>query len=302
MENILNKFYAEFYRCTDGFIPTKPLGTDIYLGDLFVIQNGKILRLGNIAELDLVEPARYSEPIVQNPDLWDMNSGVIRSYVEEEDEIFEGKTIDDRQKYVLSFDSPGSYLFQGLEPTARLLLNFHEIEQALTIKVTQSEYMFREIYVATEVVELNSWILAISQTSDGLMEVSSNSDGFDLFGCMLDETSLVHRSHDLLSYRFAKESPTFFKAMRLKLHEKKREQLVNEAIAKHGRPWGPVESQQEDKFRRRNRDLFLANQLNIDPLNLANATSFNINTATDFFGWTPTTLTDVARLVNGGNV
>ena len=56
MNPIKQPFYCDLYHKTGGFFPTFPENQTLFLGDFFQIQSGKCLPLGNIGDLEFLEP------------------------------------------------------------------------------------------------------------------------------------------------------------------------------------------------------------------------------------------------------
>jgi hypothetical protein len=42
------RFFTDFYMKSNGYIPSWPLGTEMDLGDLFLMRSGKMVKIGNV--------------------------------------------------------------------------------------------------------------------------------------------------------------------------------------------------------------------------------------------------------------
>ena len=65
----LTNFYQSIFASTGGFVPNWPLGTEVQLGDLFTIQQGRFNFVGNLQELKLKQPMLVSGQLNSDPSI-----------------------------------------------------------------------------------------------------------------------------------------------------------------------------------------------------------------------------------------
>lgn len=233
MESTFKNFYKNFYFRTGGFIPGKPINLSVFPGDFFQIRNGEMLQLGNIFRNNIVDPGNVSFGYGSklNPASWDFNDGVSKPYsgrgigagpIEGEFEF---------SKQVLAFSKKGSFLFRGLNPESVKILNWNDLEQQLIIKLTQTLFSFRELYVVTESATTSEWTLAISGSDKGELEIATDKDNFGLLDIFGHHSSKTVQSKDIDYYhREPKRKPGFFKAKKLVVQEDKTELFISELL------------------------------------------------------------------------
>ncbi|MGB8192688.1 MAG: hypothetical protein WCF67_12250, partial [Chitinophagaceae bacterium] len=187
MENAYRNFYRSFYKSTGGFIPTKPLNRNIYPGDFFQLRNGEMIMLGNIFRSGIIdtEESKLGYNIRQNPAAWNFSDGVSKPYSGRGSG--RGPAGDDFEfsKQVLAFRERGSFFFLAHHPESVKILNWNELRQQLIIKLTQTFYSFRELYVVTESATASDWTLTIAGDVKAELEIATDAENFglvDIFG------------------------------------------------------------------------------------------------------------------------
>lgn len=256
--------------------------------------------LGNIFRggvIDSVE-CKFDPNVKLNPANWIFNDGVTKPYSSRGtgQGPLEGQF--EFSKQVLAFANRGSFFFKGNGPSAAKILNWNDFQQQLIIKLTQTYYSFRELYVVTETVTLADYALAISASSNGEMELASDEENgglLEIFGHHSART--LHSKNIEYYHREGKRRPAFFKGKKLVVQPEKLEVFISEL-----------------KDQRQNRDewasSFYAHDFHYEPtytsqvssntqasvLDMLQANELNINTALLYFKWEDTTLDDVEKL------
>ena len=300
MDQVFEKYYRACYSRT-GYIPTQPSGDNLYPGDFFQIRKGELIVLGNIYMNNLVssENCYLSEPNPLNSSAWSFYNGVSKPYSGRGtgENVFEGQFEYSRQ--VLAFDSWGSFNFKGLNPESVRILNWNFLADELIIKLTQTNFSFRELYVVTESATTTDWTLAIASSDKGELEIATDSDNFGLVDIFGHPSSRTIQSKEIEFYnREEKRKPNFFKAKKLVVHENQLEVFVNDLI---NRRLGVYEWANE----------FYDYNFEYDPvsysphvsvntqgsvLDMLQGNELNPNTALQYFKWTDAGQDDIDRL------
>lgn len=224
MDQIYKNFYRQFYFKTGGFIPTKPLNSNLFPGDYFQIKNGEIVLLGNVYRDSIIgqKQAELSGAISLHEPSWNFCDGISKPYsgrANGQDGIT-GQFEFSRQ--VLSFADKGSFIFRSEAPKYIKISNWKDIEQQLLLKMTYSLFSFRELYIVTESATAASTTLAIAGRSGAELELTAEveSSGLvDLFGY---PSAKITQSKDIDYYhRETKRKPAYFKAKKLDVREEK---------------------------------------------------------------------------------
>jgi len=300
MESVYRNFYRNFYQRTGGFIPGKPINLSVFPGDFFQIKNGEILQLGNIFRNNIVEPenVNFGYGSKLNPASWDFSDGVSKPYsgrgvgsgpIEGEFEY---------SKQVLAFSKKGSFLFRGLNPESVKILNWIELEQQLIIKLTQTLFSFRELYVVTESATTSEWTLAISGSEKGELEIATDKENFGLLDIFGHHSSKTIQSKDIDYYhREAKRKPTFFKAKKLVVQEDKAEYFISELLQQrlNQNEWAAEFFEYDFQC-----DPVYMPQIRSNEqagiLDMLQANELNPNTALDYFRWIDANMDDIEKL------
>lgn len=281
----MNKhFYQQSYLQSSGWLPMKPLSQPVELGDFFQISRQQIRPLGSIKSSAMVEPIQQSDRLNLNPLDWQLKDQVRQLYSKHQQ--IEGEHQDHQwTQQVLEFSEPGSFIFYANNPNCQLILNWSKIKDELTIKLTQSEYSFRDIYVVTGVARLSDWGLAIADKPGAQLETTAQlrtNNHFDLFR---HHSSITQASQDLFQFDKSNEDPCyFFKAKKLILSDTKRDQCLHHLLQQYD----PREGQQPLNL--------LTGWLNTDLLNAQQTQQLNMANCIEFFDWADANLDDIAGL------
>jgi hypothetical protein len=306
MEAVYRNFYRNFYLKTNGFIPVRPLNQNIYPGDFFQIKNGEIIILGNIFRNNIVDPGdcRFGYGIKLNPLGWTFSDGVTKPYSGRGSG--HGPIIGEFEfsKQILAFSSPGSFFFKGNLPESAKILNWNDLQQQLIIKLTQTYYSFREIYVATECVTTADWTLAISSSDNGELEIATDAENFGLTDIFGHHSAKTIQSKDIeFYYREPERKPAFFKAKKLVVQDERLEifisDLINERLDQNewARSFYNYDFQYDTPYSPQ-----IPGNMQTSVLDMLQANELNPNTALLYFKWADANLDDIEKLfTNYGN-
>lgn len=296
-------FYRHFYLKTGGFIPAKPLSQNVYPGDFFQIQNGEMVVLGNIFRNQIVDPelCKFDYGAKLNPIGWKFQEGATKPYTGKERGYgtLEGEI--EYSKQIISFAAKGSFLFKGNEPESVKILNWSDIQQQLIIKLTQTYYSFREVYLVTESASTADWTLAISNDHKAELEIITDHEGqglIDVFGHYNSKTVIAK---DLEYYhREPNRKPSFFKAKKLVVQHEQLDVFISELM---------INRQYQNEWARGfyNYDFHYDDDYAPQPYNrsqtgvldMLQANELNPNTALLYFRWADANLDDIEKFFVG---
>jgi hypothetical protein len=304
MGNVYKNFYKSLYLKSGGFIPAKPLNQNLFPGDYFQIKNGEIIVLGNLYRNGIIAPEDIdlSPLMMLSSANWDFSSGISKPYSGRG----HGNSAIDGQfefsKQVLAFASKGSFIFKADKPQSIKIKNWNDIQQQLIIKLTQTLYSFRELYVVTESAVAESTTLAVSGDKNAELELASDAENFglvDLFGH--PNTKTIQSKGIEYYHRETKKKPAYFKAQKLAVQHEKLAYFITDFIGRNNNS-----SEWTDQFFDSNfdNDTDYSPQLTTQDsqgvyLDLMQSNELNPNTALLYFRWTETTLDDIEKLFEG---
>jgi hypothetical protein len=301
MEEVFKRFYRNFYNRTNGFIPTKPLALNMYPGDFFQITNGEIIVLGNIFRKNIinVDDVSFQSAIKLNPVSWNFSEGVTKPYSGRDSghNAIEGEF--EFSKQVLAFDGFGSFFFKSSAPESVKIANWSELQQQLIIKMTQTIYSFRELYIVTESATTDTWTLAIAGSDKAELEIATESENFGLVDIFGDASAKTIQARDIDFYqREDKRKPSFFKAKKLIVQQEKLEVFISELINDRMRVPSWVNNYYEYDFYHDELSFStpVTRNAQASVLDMLQANQLNPNTALQYFTWTDANLDDVQRL------
>jgi len=301
MENVYRNFYRNFYMRTNGFIPVSPLGKTVYPGDFFQIRNGQMIALGNIFRNGLIEPQEVAlaNHNKLNPEGWSFSDGVSKPYAGRGNgnDPLKGEFVFSKQ--ILAFAERGNFIFKASDPESIRILNWSDIQQILIIRLTQTHYSFREVYVVTESAAAADWTLAVSGGNMAELEIVTDHENFGLVDIFGHHSSKTIQSKDIEFYhREEKRKSSFYKAKKLVVREEKTETLAANFIAQwegHNE-WAQGFYEQDFHF-----DYQYVNNMGTHSqgnlLDLLPPNELNPSTALLYFKWADTSLDDVEKLL-----
>lgn len=299
MESVYRNFYRNFYTRTGGFIPSVPLAQPVYPGDFFQLRNGEMIVLGNIFHAGIVDikDCVLSGKIKLGSSGWNFYDGVSKPYSGRGGGHHAIAGNFEFSKQVLAFANQGSFFFRGNDPESVRILNWGDVQQQLIIKLTQTLYSFRELYVITESATTTDWTLAIAGAEKAELEIATDHDSFGLVDIFGHQTAKTIQSRDIDYYaRHTERKPVFFKAKKLVVQDERLELFISELI-----------------YQRQNRDewagIFFGEQFYHEPgavavsgnarasiLDMLQANELNPNSALLYFKWADANLDDVEKL------
>jgi len=298
---VFKKFYRSFYNRTGGFMPSKPLHQNMYPGDFFQIRNGEIIILGNIFRNGVIakEECKIQNGIALHEAQWNFSEGVTKPYSGRDQGNNPIAGDFKYTKQILTFDATGSFMFHTKKPEAVKITNWNEIEQQLIIKLTQTMYSFREVYVVTESVVASNWTLAIAGTDKAELEIATESENFGLVDIFGDTSSKTIQAKDIeYHHRESKKKPVFFKAKKLAVQQEKLEHFISEFSVQNSQKTNWVKSFYAYDFETDLEQFSGATSMNAQMcvLDMLQANQLNPNTALSYFRWENANLDDVEKL------
>ncbi len=305
MDGLYQNFYRNFYRKTNGFIPVAPIGRAVFPGDFFQISNGYMVVLGNIFRGGVIDPLEVdiSDQDKLNPAEWNFSDGVTKPYSGRGSGHSPLAGEFEFSKQVLAFKEKGSFMFKATAPKSVRIRNWNDFQQALIIRLTQTLYSFRKVYVVTEVVTAEEWTLAISGGAQAELEIATDQENFGLVDIFGHSSARTIQSKEIECYLQEKNRrPCFFKTKKLVLREEQTEVSVSSLIAQQQdqNEW----AQQFYGFDFLKEPLYYNRHLEHTQFNLLDllpANELNANTALRYFKWIDANMDDIEKLfINNG--
>lgn len=300
MEKVYRNFYRNFYLNTGGFIPTRSLNQNTYPGDFFQIRNGEMIILGNIFREGIVDPNehRLSCSTKLNAAGWSFSNGVTKPYSGRGTALGSVGGEFEYSKQVLAFADYGSFLFRGNEPESVKITNWSELQQLLIIRLTQTVYSFREIYLVTEIATTSDWTLAIAGSGKAELEIATEDENFGLVNIFGLVSAKTIQSKDIEFYhREPERRPCFFKAKKLAVQDERLDVFVSELIARMQSQdeWAGSFFDYDFKYDRANA-LPTASGAQASILDMLHTNQLNPTTALLYFRWVEASMDDVEKL------
>lgn len=301
MDHTNKNFYRHFYLKTGGFLPTKPLNKSLFPGDYFQIKNGEIILLGNIYRNGIISrhDADISGVIALNDANWNFSDGISKPY---SGRSHAHGSIDGNfefSKQILAFANKGSFIFKAEEPESVKINNWNEIQQQLIIKLTQTLYSFRELYVVTESATAKNTTLAIAGEANAELELACEAENFGLSDIFGHENTKTIQSKDIEYYhRETKRKPAYFKAKKLVVQDEKLSYFITDFIAKENNTSEWADSFFDSNFHNDadyNTQMIMQNAQGFY-LDMLQCNELNPNTALLYFKWADANLDDVEKL------
>lgn len=301
MNDIFKKFYRSFYNRTSGFIPTKPINQNIYPGDFFQIRNGEMILLGNLYRDGIVarEDCILQYGIGLNDTQWSFSEGVTKPYSgrDQGNNLIEGEF--EFCKQVLAFETKGSFFFSGQHPESVKIVNWNEVAQQLIIKLTQTFYSFRELYVVTESAVASEWILAVAGADKAELEIATQSESFGLVDLFSDTSAKTIQAREIEFYhKETKKKPSFFKAKKLAVQQEKLDVFISDLIRNNAQKvnWATDFFEYDFYHDTVHFPSSISMTAQACVLDMLQANQLNPNTALSYFKWEDTNLDDVEKL------
>jgi len=301
MDTVFKNFYRNLYNRTNGFIPTKPLNQNIYPGDFFQIKNGELIILGNIFRNNIVhvDDVVFNNAIKLNSASWNFSDGATKPYSGRGNGQNPLDGDFEYSKQLLAFDRFGSFFFKGNHPESVKIANWSDLKQQLIIKLTQTLFSFRELYVVTESATLSDWTLAIASSEKAELEIATESENFGLIDIFGDESAKTIQARDIEYYhREEQRKPSFFKAKKLVIQQERIEVFISQLITERRAIPSWVANFYEYDFHHDELSYAMPNSANAEAcvLDMLQANQLNPNTALQYFTWADANLDDIEKL------
>jgi hypothetical protein len=301
MDHTYKNFYRQFYLKTGGFLPTKPLNKSLFPGDYFQIKNGEIILLGNIYRNGIISrhDADISGVIALNHANWNFSDGISKPYSGRSHAHGSIEGNFEFSKQILAFANKGSFIFKAEEPESVKINNWNEIQQQLIIKLTQTLYSFRELYVVTESATAKNTTLAISGEANAELELASETENFGLSDIFGHQNTKTIQSKDIEYYhRETKRKPAYLKAKKLVVQDEKLAYFITDFITKENNTSEWANSFFDSNFHNDadyNTQMIMQNAQGFY-LDMMQCNELNPNTALLYFKWADANLDDVEKL------
>lgn len=274
------EFYSHCYQQT-AWLPMHPFTRRLALGDLCQLRQGRFQPLLNIGDAHLVENLLVSRDIPLDQNGWELSRGVKQLLCETQTEL--GGDSEDYYwtRQVLDFSQPGDFIFHARKPKANLLLNWAQIKDDLTLKLTQLHYGFRQVYVITGVATAEDWGLAVAGQADARLEMSAALSESNSFSLLSHNSARAERCTGIACYEKTKDQAAyFFKAKKLVMSDAMTDRYLSLVVENKAELGGGE----------------IANWLQADLLDLVKVNELNLTTSIGFFNWVDMSLDDVALL------
>lgn len=255
--------------------------------------------MGNIYRSGLIQAENISitEPVSLNPAQWEFNEGMSKPYSGRGTgkNAFDGEF--EFSKQTIAFEDEGSFFFKADQPEAVQIKNWNELGNELIIKLTQTHYSFRAVYVVTEVATASDWTLAISEAKDAELELANNSENFGLIDLFGMESTRTIQSKNMAYYNRKKgRSSNFFKAKKLVVRQDKIDVFASELIAQNSNVNTWADRFFDYSFAQDNNPYLQVNSHGENVLDFLPAGQLNPNTALSYFEWDNANLDDIDKL------
>lgn len=222
MDNILDKFITKFYYQTGGYLPVLPLNNPVFPGDFFHWENGNMVVLGNIFQLQMSDKLALSDESSLNPVNWNFEDGVANAFSARSKgkAIFDAEKDFEFSKLILQFAELGSFRFHTINPAAIRLLSWGQIAEGMIIKMTQTYFNFREVSIVTECAFADEWSLAIAGKPGAEMELATSQDDETLVNIFASEgVKTIQTKNIAIHEQVKKKKPVYFKAKKLAMRQ-----------------------------------------------------------------------------------
>lgn len=284
-KELYRSFYQQCYLCTGGWIPMLPFAAKLELGDFGQIQQAKFSPLGNIAKLRLVFTIKSTDTLPLNALDWQLEAGMENhsgsTQTQSQIQADGQENLSAWSTQTLTFKQKGDFVFHGTKPKAKFIANWSEFKQDITLKLTQADYSFREVYVVTALASVSHWGLVIAGAEGAQLELAAQTYETDYFTLLSHQTATALNSRHIAVFDKSTGLPGhFFKAKKLVLSDKKKDQLFNQMLQQSV----PPESDE------------MSNWLNTNLLNRVQANELNPANCLEYFDWVDVSLDDVEKL------
>lgn len=254
-----------------------PFASKLELGDFGQIQSAGFRPLGNIAKIQLVHTIKSTDFILLNPADWQLELGLEKTIGSMQTQADGQENVITWNTQTLTFKQKGDFIFHGVQPKACFISNWSDFKSGITLKFTQADYSFRDVYIVTAIASVNHWGFAIAGEDCAQLELAAQMFETDHFTLLSHENVVALQNKHIASFeKSAGRETYFFKAKKLVLSDKKKDMFLNQLFQLE-----PCER---------------ANWLSSNLINRVQANELTPNTCLDYFDWVDTSLDDVERL------
>jgi hypothetical protein len=269
-------FYRDCYL-KNGWLPAQPLARGLAVGDVCQLRLGCLRPLLNLADAHLAEKMALSRPLPLDPADWAFSRGVQQTLCETQWAADDDGERAASTRQVLEFSMADSFVFHAAAVQARLLTNWDQIRDDVTLKLTQLHYSFRDVYLVTAAAAASDWALAAAGQAGARLETSAAIGGGDHHALLSHASARDRQCHGLSDLERSRgRHAHFFKARKLVSSDAMRDRYLGQLLEQPG--------------------LEVANWLDASLLNLVKANELNLATSIGFFAWADMTLDDVELL------
>jgi hypothetical protein len=248
-----------------------PLTQNIKLGDFCQTVRGLLVPQGNIEQLRILDETLLSPSMLLEPEVWRFSHGV---------ELVMQQQHNEYTEQLLRFYEPGSCVFYLNEPKAQYILNWQEIKDNLTIKLTQTDYSFRDVFVITAVTTGADWSGVIAGKAQAELKLVADcyANGNDHHHLLRNDSVKAEIIQNIDYFEKHTEQPCyFFQAKKLVLSEQEKQKVRINHI-KNGNQG------------------YLPNYRNNHSIEQIPGKNITINNCLDYFEWADVSLDDVELL------
>ncbi len=276
-KQLYRPFYQQCYLKTGGWIPMMPFASKLELGDFGQIQSAGFRPLGNIGKLNLVHAIKSTDLISLNPSDWQLESGVEKTVGSTQTQNDGQENVTTWNTQTLTFKQKGDFIFHGVQPKACFIANWSEFKSSITLKLTQADYSFRDVYVVTALASVNHWGFAIAGEDGAQLELAAQMSDTNHFTLLSHQSVIALQNRHIASFEKSENRAAyFFKAKKLVLSDKKKDMFLNQLLQLE-----PAE---------------MTNWLSSNLINRVQVNELTPNTCLDYFDWVDTSLDDVEKL------
>jgi hypothetical protein len=276
------QFYRHCYLKT-GWLPAQPLTHKLAVGDVCQIRNGRFMPLLNIGDAHLVENLLLGYDLPLDSPGWDLSQGTHQSFSETLTEQDPDGEQYQWTRQAVEFLHRGDFIFHAKSPKACLLLNWSQIRDDLTLKLTQLHYSFRHAYVVTGVATAEEWGLAVAGQADARLEMTAEVCDSDCYALLSHDTAKAERCTGIARFEASRgRAAHFFQAKKLVMSDTMVDRYLTRIV--------------ENKDELGNAEI--AHWLRADLFDQIKSNELNLTTSISFFSWVDLSLDDVELLTD----
>lgn len=173
MARLERKFVRQIYRNSGGFIPTWPLGKQVKLGDVIDLKFRRMIYLGTLLDPLVDININIEEDDSIDDSKWQSKNSVNITFKGKGDIPSEGSKLPiDKAGLTVEFTKKGGFLFQPSGMKINRIKNLITVRKEAKEKLFREMFSLRKVYIITQVAEVNSYALTISQSKNSKLEVA----------------------------------------------------------------------------------------------------------------------------------